>query len=160
MEAVGEFAHKRALDRTPKGIFDAELIPEVNNPYDPDAISVRYQGETIAYIPRGLTSSYWQAVAKVVASGAVPMVDAKKYRGTDGSAEVKLYLPEGEKALPAEYRNLPDVDYAQIAGHFRKRTPVFQRRPKNASHSPQHESNIGTIGCGLVLLIVVLILIF
>lgn len=160
VEAVGEFAHKRALDRTPNGIFDAELIPEVNNPYDPDAISVRYQGETIAYIPRGLTSSYWQAVAKVVASGAVPMVDAKKYRGTDGSTEVKLYLPEGEKALPTEYRNLPDVDYAQIAGHFRKRTPVFQRRPQHEPNRPQHEPNLGAIGCGLVLLIVVLILIF
>ena len=181
VEAVGEFAYKHALGRTPNGIFDAELIPEVNNPYDPDAISVRYHGETIAYIPRGLTNMYWQAVAKVVASGAVPMVDAKKYRGRDGSTEVKLYLPEGEKALPAEYRNLPDVDYAQIAGHFRKRTPVFQRRsgyksnrrqhkpnrpqhesnrPQHESNRPQHESNFGAIGCGLILLVVVLILIF
>ena len=188
VETVGEFAYQRALDGTPNGFFDAELIPEVNNPYDPHAISVRYQGETIAYIPRGLTDVYWQAVAKVVASGAVPMVDAKKYRGRDGSTEVKLYLPEGEKALPVEYRNLPDVDYEQIAGHFRKRTPVFQRlpqqkpnrpkrkprlpqqkpnrpqhesnSPQHESNSPQHESNLGAIGCGLILLVVVLILIF
>lgn len=167
VEAVGEFAHKRALDRTPNGFFDAELIPEVNNPYDPDAISVRYHGETIAYIPRGLTDMYWQAVAKVVASGAIPMIDAKKYRGRDGTTEVKLYLPEGEKALPVEYRNLPDVDYAQIAGHFRKRTPVFQRRPQHEPsrtehkpNRPEHESNLGAIGCGLILLVVVLILIF
>lgn len=110
---------------------------------------------------------YWQAVAKVVASGAIPMIDAKKYRGRDGTTEVKLYLPEGEKALPVEYRNLPDVDYAQIAGHFRKRTPVFQRRPQHEPsrtehkpNRPEHESNLGAIGCGLILLVVVLILIF
>lgn len=153
VEAVGEFAHKHALSRTPNGTFDAELIPEIDNPYDPDAISVRYQGEGIAYIPRGLTHLYWQPVAKVIASGAIPVVKAKKYRGPDRADEVKLYLPSGEGALPPEYQNLSNIDGSQIAGYFRKRTPVFQRRA-------QSDSNLGAIGCGLILLVLLIIAIF
>lgn len=150
VEAVGEFAYKHALSRTPDGSFDAELIPEIDNPYDPNAISVRHHGETIAYIPRDETHRYWQAVAKVTASGAVPMIKGRKYNNADGYPEVKLYLPEGDRSLPSEYQNMPDVDPSQLSGFYRRRTPVFQRRD-------QLGPTLGCIGCGVILFVLLLI---
>lgn len=60
VQAVGEFAYKDTLARTPEGMFLAQLVPEPDNPYDPNAISVRYNGDVIAYIPADRTSKYWQ----------------------------------------------------------------------------------------------------
>jgi hypothetical protein len=46
---------KRALGEKAKYQFDdkveCQLIPEVDNPYDPNAISVRFRNLTIGYVP-------------------------------------------------------------------------------------------------------------
>lgn len=123
VRAVGEFAYQDALTRTPSGIFTAELIPETNNLYDPDAISVRYNGEVIAYIPRNRTRSYWQAAAKVITSGAIPTVKAQHFKYADNTHEIKLFLLGSENALPAEYRNTPNVKPSQLPGYYQERTP-------------------------------------
>lgn len=53
--AVGEHAYKPALRNVPAGEVWVELIPEPDNPYDSNAISVRYRGNVITYIPRDRT---------------------------------------------------------------------------------------------------------
>ena len=67
--AVGEHAYKPALRNVPGGEVWVELIPEPDNPYDSTAISVRYRGNVIAYIPRDRTNRYWNNVCRIVASG-------------------------------------------------------------------------------------------
>lgn len=138
VQAVGEFAYKDTLARTPEGFFLAQLVPEPDNPHDPNAISVRYNGDVIAYIPADRTSKYWQAVAKVIVSGAIPTVKARHYVSKSDYHEIKLFLLGNKNALPAEYSDAPSVDISEVPPNYKKRTPVNRpyRFPDTTPRTP------------------------
>ena len=63
---------KRALGEKAKYQFDdkveCQLIPEVDNPYDPNAISVRVRNLTIGYVPADIAADLSPIVKRLVAS--------------------------------------------------------------------------------------------
>lgn len=52
----------------------AALIPEPDNPFDPQAISVRVGENKVAHLPAQDAQRYWHPIARVVASGYTPVV--------------------------------------------------------------------------------------
>jgi hypothetical protein len=79
------------------------LVPEPDNPYDSNAISVRWAGRTIGYLSRDDAARYSQPVRRITASGFAP-VSAARIWAWDGSqmmeAQVTVALPEPELIAP------------------------------------------------------------
>ena len=81
-EIVGESNYLQALSRLiPQSVTDwssternFELVPEPDNPFDPWAVSVRYEGAVLGYLPRETASNWAPVVRRVLASGLVPKV--------------------------------------------------------------------------------------
>lgn len=184
--AVGEFAYKDALRKVPDGDLLLELVPEPDNPYDPWAISVRYGGDVIAYVPRGRTSSYWQVVARVAASGKTARVKGRVVANRAADFyEVSLYLLAGDNALgnvkglvsKSSAYDVPDA-YRSEAPPSGISTPtpgsgvtftqaevnaeIARRRRDNPTSTPNEKStgqkkDNSNLGCGVVALIVLII---
>ncbi|MGY3566146.1 HIRAN domain-containing protein [Sinomonas sp. RB5] len=79
------------------------LVPEPDNPYDSNAISVRWAGRTIGYLSREDAARYSQPVRRITASGFAP-VSAARIWAWDGAqmtdARVTVALPEPELIAP------------------------------------------------------------
>lgn len=120
--AVGEHAYKRALRATPGGEVWVELIPEPDNPYDPNAISVRYRGGVIAYIPRDRTSRYWNNICRIVASGKTPTAKAKVYHSNNDWHEVSLFILAGDRGLGSTAGLVPKANSYDVPGAYGKVT--------------------------------------
>lgn len=102
VKVKGVHAYKHHLRQISPGIRWFELISEPDNPYDANAISVRYEGNVVGYIPNDRTSTYRQVVNRVIASGYTPTVKGKLYAGASGNYfELSLFLLAGDNAIPS-----------------------------------------------------------
>jgi hypothetical protein len=86
MEVVGERAHAAALraivgdDHRTSGSEHhrtATLMPEPDNPHDPQAVAVHIDERRVGYLARNDAARYHAAVADIQASGCTPTVDAR-----------------------------------------------------------------------------------
>ncbi|MFC3850111.1 HIRAN domain-containing protein [Corynebacterium hansenii] len=118
--AVGEHAYKPALRNVPGGEVWVELIPEPDNPYDSHAISVRYRGNVIAYVPRDRTGRYWNNVCRIVASGKTPTAKAKIYHSSGDFHEVSLFILAGDRGLGSTAGLVAKADSYDVPGAYRK----------------------------------------
>ena len=69
----------------------AALIPEPDNPFDPQTVSVRIGENKIAHLPAQDARRYWNPITRVVASGYTPVVPLRleaRLERQDGLAEV------------------------------------------------------------------------
>jgi hypothetical protein len=74
LEVVGELAHQDALwelscgtvgQRVRRGVV-AVLVPEPENPYDPNAIAVQIDGRIIGYLPRAIAKEYLPGLKRLM----------------------------------------------------------------------------------------------
>ena len=160
LSAVGEFAYEDALRSVPNGEVTFELILEPDNPYDHRAISVRYNGRVVAYIPRDKTRNYWQPIAKVTASGYIPTVDGHHDKP---SGNVELYLPSGTASLPSPYfKNMKAVKASDLPNTYgRTSSPVIRGSDKTQEKITQNRnsSSPNSTGCGTTAAVALAILI-
>jgi len=80
-DIVGEFyreaqilaalGRKPNLDEQVNEEFEAHLVPEPDNPFDANAISVRINGNVVGYLERPVAAEYRQVIHRITASGAV-----------------------------------------------------------------------------------------
>lgn len=127
--AVGEHAYKPTLRNVPEGIQWVELVPEPDNPHNNRAISIRYNGAVIAYIPRDRTKTYWPTVARIIASGKTPKVKAKIYHSKSGDFhEVSLFILSGDKGLGSTSGLIPKAANYEVPNAF---IPEFSNTPKS-----------------------------
>jgi hypothetical protein len=79
------------------------LVPEPDNPYDSNAISVRWAGRTLGYLSREDAARYSQPVRRITASGFAALSAARIW-AWDGAqamdARVTVALPEPELIAP------------------------------------------------------------
>lgn len=132
--AVGEHAYKSTLRGVPSGEVWVELIPEPDNPHDPNAISVRYNGSVIAYIPKERTSRYRDNVCRIVASGRTPLAKAKVYHGANDFHEVSLFLLAGDRGLGSDEGLIPKATTYEVPNSFQgPKTGAPIPAPKSAT---------------------------
>jgi hypothetical protein len=102
---------KRALGEKAKYQFDdkveCQLIPEVDNPYDPNAISVRFRNLTIGYVPADIAADLSPIVKRLVASRYIPVTSCRLFwqppnrdYDSDGWVNAGIILPEPHLFLP------------------------------------------------------------
>lgn len=128
VSAVGEFAYKETLRKVPGGQVWLQLIPEPDNPHDPKAISIRYQGRVVAYIPRDKTGRYWANVCRVIASGKTPGVKANVYHNNSTDYhEVTLYILAGPKGIGNEKGLIPKRKSYKVPD-------AYQGKPRRHRH--------------------------
>ena len=80
-----------------------ELVPEFDNPYDPNAIALKYKGVHLGYVPR---DKNWM-LAMLLAFGHDDVVRCKviqrdKKAPTREQIKVKLYLKDKRAASKSE----------------------------------------------------------
>ncbi|UVJ41171.1 HIRAN domain-containing protein [Arthrobacter sp. CJ23] len=111
VEVVGEHAYGKAIkaalragkrpgavrsDSEVEGL-QVELVAEPDNPYDPNAISVRWRNHVLGYLSREDALRYAQPVRRIIASGLTAATTARIWAYDDGDrlqARVTLALPE------------------------------------------------------------------
>lgn len=77
----------------------AVLMPELANPFDPNALSVRVRGVVVGYLPR--TEVRWRhAIVRVMDRYRVPVACAAHITGTGSQACVRLLLPDVDGLVP------------------------------------------------------------
>ena len=113
----------------------ATLIPEPDNPYDKNAVSVRMKGHLVGYLSKDEAKRYKPVVDRIVASGHIPVADASIWavlrKGYDGKprffSNVRLALGEPHMLIPvndpptAPYSIVPWGNGLQVTGeeqHF------------------------------------------
>jgi hypothetical protein len=106
VDAVGESHYRDGLVRQTGGprrngvnvYLTAALIPEPDNPYDPNAISVRIGGEVVGYLSRSDAAAYADVVSQLRGAGVVAYCKAHVMWGWDrgrddrGDFNVRLYI--------------------------------------------------------------------
>jgi len=89
--------------------LDAVLVPEPDNPYDTNAISVRIKGKVVGYLEREVAPLYKPHVDRITASGHLPTTIARLWASTrstwDNStvrlvSNVRLALTEPHVLVP------------------------------------------------------------
>jgi hypothetical protein len=111
VEVVGEHAYGEAIKATLRanGALTArrtdgeveglqvELVAEPDNPYDANAISVRWSGHVLGYFSREDAVRYTQPVRRIIASGFVAVATARVWAYDEGDrlrARVTVAVPE------------------------------------------------------------------
>lgn len=145
-EVEGEFAREEAivaaLGQRPSAGRDIEregvilsLVPEPDNPFDPNAISVRFNNMVVGYLSREDALTYKQPVRRICASGRVAAVESRIWASNDDwngqgmkfRARISLAMPEQDLFLPVnnppqgEHTLLPWGSAIQVtkeADHF------------------------------------------
>lgn len=80
-----------------------ELVAEPDNPYDSNAISVRWRGRVLGYLSREDAPRYKQPIRRIIASGLLAATNARMWGYDDGAqfrARVTVALPEPELITP------------------------------------------------------------
>lgn len=107
-EIIAAIGGKPKLNQEVEVELDAVLIPEPDNPFDRNAISVRIKGHSVGYIPKEDTGKYRDAINRIAASGHVATTKARVWAVTredyDGKkkfySRVSLVLPWDGLKLP------------------------------------------------------------
>ncbi|MGP5146636.1 HIRAN domain-containing protein, partial [Corynebacterium variabile] len=134
VEAVGEFAYDRTLRTLVRQLgvrqreevfFTASLIPEPDNPHSEHrrALSIRWNGQVIGYLPESDCAEY-QQIRRIVASEFTPTVRARLwyYTGDDRTNRywLSLNLRAPEQLVPLNdppvegWTLLPDGSTVQV----------------------------------------------
>ncbi|WP_262105770.1 HIRAN domain-containing protein [Arthrobacter sp. Marseille-P9274] len=131
-EIVGEYyreaqilaalGRKPRLDEQVSEEFEAVLIPEPDNPFDANAISVRIGGHVVGYLGRPVAAEYRDVIHRITASGAVATTKAsiwavrRKQRdwetGRDSTrfhANIRVALPAADQIIPLNNASLSDA---------------------------------------------------
>ena len=102
---------KRALGEKAKDSFNDEvecqLIPEVDNPHDPNAIAIKVRNLTIGYVPAEIATDLSPIVKRLVASKYLPTTSCRIFwqppnrdYDSDGWVNAGVILPEPHLFLP------------------------------------------------------------
>lgn len=142
--AVGEHAYKPALRAITDDQVWVELIPEPDNPHDPNAISIRYDGNVIGYIPRDRTEKYANNIHRIIASGRTPIAKAKISHGTGDFHEVSLYLLASARGLGSTDNLITKADSYDVPDAYQGTktgapipTPNHPPAPNRTTDSPR-----------------------
>ena len=115
-EIVAALGRRPRLNEEIEVMTEASLVPEPDNPFDPNAISVRIGGKVVGYLERDTAPLYKPHIDRITASGHVPIAEARVWaalrQSWDESANrlhssVRLALAEPHMLIPA---NDPPVD--------------------------------------------------
>lgn len=88
-EIVDSFLYDEKIFKYDFFITDAKLVPEPENPYDPNAIKVLFNGVLVGYVKRGSCSH----VKKLLASGKIKRIDGEI---TGGKYKLVYYDDESD----------------------------------------------------------------
>lgn len=129
--------------------YEALLVPEPDNPHDPNAISVRVRGQVVGYLSREAAAAYRPIVHRITASGLVTTTTARiwavKRVSWDNSApprffsNIRIYLPEPHEILPLNYQAqtnvavLPWGGALQVTGEDEHFDHLFNYVPKGGA---------------------------
>lgn len=84
---------------------EAMLVPEPDNPHDPNAVMVAIHGRLVGYLPRRAAAAY------------APMLHAVATRGRTAACEAMIAGRGGEDAVLGVFLRLPEPDDpAYLAG--------------------------------------------
>lgn len=144
-ELAGEFYYESAirpllghliLDQDKELLTEASLVPEPDNPYDPNAVSIRIGGAVVGYLERDDAREFAPVVHRLAASGVHIATSARVWgvlreswegTGTRFHSNVRVALPEPHLLLPLNqapampYSILPWGPGLQVTGeqkHF------------------------------------------
>ena len=99
INVAGESHYQDALRELTKGETrvgaTAALIPEPDNPHDPDAVRVEIEGQKVGYLPRDLAPGYGPLVREPAERDRTAVCEAM-ISGRDGVYGVFLKLPSVE----------------------------------------------------------------
>ncbi|MGV8912421.1 MAG: HIRAN domain-containing protein [Rhodoglobus sp.] len=125
LDIVGENWHEEAiasalggapaLDKEVEHFVVAELVPEPDNPYDSNALSIRVNGQILGYLSAEDASAFAPPVHRIVESGIVPVVLARIWAVTRRSglkAAVRVALSSPTMILPEN--PAPEIPHAVI----------------------------------------------
>lgn len=127
-------------------IRDFELIAEPANPYDPWAVSIRADGNTIGYLPKDDAPLWAPVVRRVMASGLIPVTKGRMYAfiphrspwnddEDDFGSTIRLKLDEPSASLPINnpptvpYTLLPRSTWVQVAKEHEHREALQPHVP-------------------------------
>lgn len=79
---------------------DAALVPEPENPHDPNAIRVEIEGRLVGYLPRAQAVAYGTVVAAIAGRGRTAVCEAM-IAGRAGVLGVFVRLPEAPGSAQA-----------------------------------------------------------
>ena len=148
VDVVGEKFHEDEIRRLFPGDFQsgsrqyegfAHLIPEPDNPHDPNAIAIKVEGNLVGYLARELATRYVDVMKRLVARGSMPTTNCQiwayehqDWLGTDRrgndiyrpalDARASLVLDEPHLCVPANlppnaaYKILPHGSALQVKG--------------------------------------------
>lgn len=110
------------VDEDVRDEADADLVPEPDNPHDPNAISVRVRGHVVGYLDRATAKEYRNPIHRITASGAVVRTRASiwavRRESWDWDSErgnvkfhsnVRIALPPADQILPLNVSALNNV---------------------------------------------------
>lgn len=128
---------------------EALLVPEPDNPYDPNAISVRIKGSVVGYLTREDARAFAPVLHRLAASGVTAVVPARVWgvlrdnwegTGTRFHSNVRVALPEPHLIVPLNdgppepYSILPWGSGLQVTGeekHFDVLAPFAGRADRS-----------------------------
>lgn len=129
LEVVGESHHQDVIlaliggrrSGRVRGTFLASLIPEPDNRYDPDAVSVRIDGRHVGYVTRPGAKAYKPILARLTEAGRVAYCRAdivgggRRESGEQASYGVFVYAAEASEQKELLDRELDGKSRAEIA---------------------------------------------
>lgn len=104
--------------RVPETAMLFEVVPEPDNPYDPNAISIRYSGQTVGYISRSRTATYLPFINRIAASGKTAIVQGRYRRDEFGFINLHLYLLATDTAIPPNVQLVPKASSYSVPNAY------------------------------------------
>lgn len=104
--------------RVPETATLFEVVPEPDNPYDPNAISIRYGGQTVGYISRSRTATYLPFINRIAASGKTAIVQGRYRRDEYGFINLHLYLLATDTAIPPNVQLVPKASSYSVPNAY------------------------------------------
>lgn len=151
---------QRALGQQAKTQFnddvECQLIPEVNNPYDPNAIAVKVRNLTIGYVPAEIATDLSPIVQRLIVSKYIPTTNCRIYwqppnssYDSTGWANASLTLPEPHLFLPINDAPLnstliPPGRSTQVIGEEDHFDLLFEYVPPTGEANLYLELKLGT----------------
>ena len=123
--------------RVPETATLFEVVPEPDNPYDPNAISIRYGGQTVGYISRSRTATYLPFINRIAASGKTAIVQGRYKHDEYGFINLHLYLLATDTAIPPNVQLVPKASSYSVPNAYQgdKKGKVITP-PKSSKPAP------------------------
>lgn len=179
VDVVGEKFHEHDIRRLFPGGFAngsqtyegvAHLLPEPNNPHDPNAVAVRVEGGLVGYLAKELAARYVQTLTTLTTNGLIPstacQIWAYEYQDWQGSdrrgrdvyrqvldARASIVLDEPHLCVPANmppsraHKMLPHGAALQVKGeeaHLDVLAPLIRDHGEAWTYATLHTLSIGS----------------